>query len=109
MLLLLSAPNPDNVLALLTAPEVVSTKRLQKKKQTGSRLISTITTLPKDSRLETAVPKASTLEPEHIDPLSAAKCRTFRRSQNKIQIQVRDNAGADPEKNKLDHFERELS
>ncbi|PIA34694.1 hypothetical protein AQUCO_03700166v1 [Aquilegia coerulea] len=78
-----STPSPDNVLALLTPPGVVSTKRPQKKKQTGSRLISTITAHPKDSRLETAVLKDSTLEPEHIDPLCAAKCRTFQRSQNK--------------------------
>ncbi|KAF8379697.1 hypothetical protein HHK36_029141 [Tetracentron sinense] len=69
------APNPDNVLVIQTPLGVFSTKSLlQNKKQAGSRLISS-------KRAE--LPVASTSDTNEVEPLSAARCRLFKRLNNK--------------------------
>ncbi|PON72089.1 43kDa postsynaptic protein [Parasponia andersonii] len=68
------APNPDTVLIIQTPVGVFSAKSLvQNKKRAGSRLISS------NRRKAEEVPTIETIEPE---PLSAARCRVFKRVNN---------------------------
>ncbi|XP_062120143.1 histone-lysine N-methyltransferase ATX5-like isoform X2 [Humulus lupulus] len=68
------APNPDTVLIIQTPVGVFSAKSLvQNKKRAGSRLISSNRRKPEE------VPATETIEPE---PLSAARCRVFKRVNN---------------------------
>lgn len=70
-----SAPDPDNGLDIQTPSTVFSTKRLVwNKGEAGSRLISSS---------PTEVLDGSTQEAEKLDPLSAARCRIYQRSENK--------------------------
>lgn len=72
------APNPDTVLIIQTPLGVFSAKNLlQNKKRAGSRLISSNRTKAEE------VPTVETIEPE---PLSAARCRVFKRSNNNKQV-----------------------
>ncbi|KAI6697796.1 hypothetical protein NL676_017915 [Syzygium grande] len=67
------APNPDTVLIIQTPAGVFSAKSLiQNKRRGGSRLISS-------RRVLEDVPAAEISE---LDPLSAARCRVFRRLKN---------------------------
>ncbi|XP_059629056.1 histone-lysine N-methyltransferase ATX4-like [Cornus florida] len=69
------APNPDTVLIIQSPLGVFSTKSLlQNKKRTGSRLISS-------NRLK--LQEAPTTEINDVEPLSAARCRVYKRSINK--------------------------
>lgn len=69
------APNPDTVLIIQTPSGVFSTKSLlQNKKRNGSRLIS--------NRLK--LQESSVVEPSEVEPFSAARCRVFTRSNNKV-------------------------
>ncbi|XP_024024188.1 histone-lysine N-methyltransferase ATX4 isoform X1 [Morus notabilis] len=71
------APNPDTVLIIQTPLGVFSAKNLlQNKKRAGSRLISSNRTKAEE------VPTVETTEHE---PLSAARCRVFKRSNNNKQ------------------------
>ncbi|GMJ06454.1 Arabidopsis TRITHORAX 5, SET domain group 29 [Hibiscus trionum] len=66
------APNPDTVLIIQTPLGVFSAKSLgQKKKKSGSRLISS-------SRLK--IEEVPTVEATEVEPFSAARCRVFKRS-----------------------------
>ncbi|CAB4271594.1 unnamed protein product [Prunus armeniaca] len=68
------APNPDTVLIIQTPLGVFSAKSLlQNKKRPGSRLISSNRT-----KLE----EVSTVETTEPEPLSAARCRVFKRLKN---------------------------
>ncbi|XP_052170557.1 histone-lysine N-methyltransferase ATX3 isoform X2 [Diospyros lotus] len=74
------APNPDNVLVMWTPVGLFSTRNLlQNQRQeyytSGSRLISS-------KRAE--LPDSSTFETNDFEPFSAARCRIFRRSNDKI-------------------------
>uniref|UniRef100_A0A5B7CF24 Putative histone-lysine N-methyltransferase ATX4-like isoform X2 n=1 Tax=Davidia involucrata TaxID=16924 RepID=A0A5B7CF24_DAVIN len=74
-----SSPNPDNVLVVQTPLGVFSTKSLlqdQNQEQCfrGSRLVSST---------RTELPDSSTVENNECEPLSAARCRIFKRSNNK--------------------------
>ncbi|KAL2556241.1 Histone-lysine N-methyltransferase ATX5 [Forsythia ovata] len=69
------APNPDTVLIIETPKGTFSTKSLlQNRRHTGSRLIST-------SRLK--LEEAPSVDIDEDDPFSSARCRVFRRSNNK--------------------------
>ncbi|KAF8412117.1 hypothetical protein HHK36_000073 [Tetracentron sinense] len=69
------APNPDTVLVIQSPLGVFSTKNLlQNKKRTCSRLISSN---------RTELPEATILETNDIEPLSAARCRAYKRLNNK--------------------------
>ncbi|CAI9092542.1 OLC1v1027811C2 [Oldenlandia corymbosa var. corymbosa] len=69
------APNPDNVLIIETPKGTISTKNLlQNKKSTGSRLISS-------NRLK--LHEAPTVELNDVEPHSAARCRIYKRANNK--------------------------
>ena len=70
------APNPDNVLIIQTPLGVFSTKSLlQNKKRTGSRLISS-------NRLK--LEDSPTINIDEVEPLSAARCRVYKRLDNKV-------------------------
>ncbi|XP_010049124.1 histone-lysine N-methyltransferase ATX4 isoform X2 [Eucalyptus grandis] len=67
------APNPDTVLIIQTPAGVISAKSLiQNKRRGGSRLISSRPVLG----------NVPTAEISELDPLSAARCRVFRRLKN---------------------------
>ncbi|KAL3521637.1 hypothetical protein ACH5RR_019786 [Cinchona calisaya] len=69
------APDPDNVLIIQTPTGTFSTKGLlQNKKSTCSRLISL-----NSLKLE----EAPITEVNHVEPLSAARCRIYKRLNNK--------------------------
>ncbi|XP_073315151.1 histone-lysine N-methyltransferase ATX4-like [Primulina huaijiensis] len=71
------APNPDTVLIVETPKGTFSTKSLlHNKRLTGSRLFST-------SRLK--VEESTSVENEEVDPLSAARCRVFKRTCKKAR------------------------
>lgn len=75
-------PSPDTVLVIRTPLAVFSTRNPrhnQKCDQSfrGSRLASS-------RRLE--LPESSALETNELEPLSAARCRVFKRSINKVSI-----------------------
>lgn len=71
------APNPDNVLIIQTPKGTYSTKGLlQNKKSICSRLISS-------NRLK--LEEASSTEVNDVEPLSAARCRIYKRLNNKGQ------------------------
>ncbi|KAL7002378.1 RING-type E3 ubiquitin transferase [Sarracenia purpurea var. burkii] len=77
------APNPDNVLIIQTPLGVFSTRSLlQSQKQEhcfrGSRLVSS-----KQAELPDLLSGETTGETNDVEPLSAARCRVFRRSNNK--------------------------
>lgn len=74
------APNPDTVLIIQTPLGVISTKNLlQDKKRTGSRLIAS-------NRLK--IEECSTMDVNEIELVSAARCRIFKRSKNKVPWEV---------------------
>ncbi|KAI5657685.1 hypothetical protein M9H77_26478 [Catharanthus roseus] len=71
------APNPDNVLIIQTPKGTFSTKSLiQNKKKTCSRLISS-------NRLK--LQEAPIMELNEVEPFSAARCRVYKRPNNKGQ------------------------
>ncbi|OVA11323.1 PWWP domain [Macleaya cordata] len=71
-------PNPDNVLVVQTPLGVFSTKSLlQDKKRTGARLISSN---------RTVLFEDSTVETDQYEPLSAARCRIFKRLKNRMKM-----------------------
>lgn len=70
------APNPDTVLIIQSPLGVFSTKSLlQNNKRNGSRLISS-------NRLK--LEEASIVVHDEVEPLSAARCRVFKRLNNKV-------------------------
>ncbi|XP_057951607.1 histone-lysine N-methyltransferase ATX4 isoform X1 [Malania oleifera] len=69
------APNPDTVLIIQSPLGVFSTKSLlQNKKRAGSRLISSN---------RTKLQEAPSIEVNEFDPFSAARCRVYKRPNNK--------------------------
>ncbi|XP_059634367.1 histone-lysine N-methyltransferase ATX4-like isoform X2 [Cornus florida] len=73
-------PNPDNVLVIQTPLGVFSTRSLlqnqnQERCFRGSRLVSS---------KGTELPDSSTQQTDDCEPLSAARCRIFKRSNNKM-------------------------
>lgn len=72
------APNPDNVLIIQTPKGTFSTKSLiQNKKKTCSRLISS-------NRLK--LQEAPIMELNEVEPFSAARCRVYKRPNNKVLL-----------------------
>lgn len=68
-------PNPDNVLIVQTPIGTFATKGLKNKKSTCSRLISS-------NRLK--LQEAPIIEVNEVEPLSAARCRIYKRLNNKV-------------------------
>ncbi|GMH08902.1 hypothetical protein Nepgr_010742 [Nepenthes gracilis] len=94
------APNPDTVLIIQTPSGVFSAKNLlQNKKQTGSRLISS-----NRSMLE----EASTEDNNKIEPFSAARCRIYKRTKNKNNKRIAEEAVAHQVKRPCHHSLREM-
>ncbi|KAK9103885.1 hypothetical protein Sjap_021139 [Stephania japonica] len=72
-------PDPNTVLVIQSPLGVFSTKSmLRSKTNTGARLIS--------SRM-TEVPQDLDVESEQVEPFSAARCRTLKRSKAKVTLQ----------------------
>lgn len=70
------APNPETVLVIQTPSAVFSAKNFPlNKKRTGSRLISS-------KKIE--IIEDTTVGADQVDPLSAARCRIYRRLENKV-------------------------
>ncbi|KAM1126936.1 hypothetical protein ACFX13_042859 [Malus domestica] len=71
------APNPDTVLIIQTPLGVFSTKSLLQNKKPGSRLISSNRT-----KLEEVLTVETTESEPEPEPLSAARCRVYKRLKN---------------------------
>jgi hypothetical protein len=70
-------PNPDAVVVVHTPLGVFSARSVEN--QTGCFRGSRLISLKK-----TEVPESSTIEINEFEPLSAARCRVFKRSNNKV-------------------------